>query len=95
MNPYSHTYPGRKCSRHYRFPALLRRYQGIRGFPSDPAPLLPAGNSSASTRIIHKSRKPEAVTMCREITIELEMVKPNDTETNQIQNSSDVGEKHA
>jgi hypothetical protein len=58
-------------------------------------PTLPVGNSGASTRIIHKSRKPEAVTMCRGIIIKVEMVKPNDAETNQIQKSTDVGEKHA
>ena len=56
MIPNTHSYRGRKCSRHYRFPAPPQdqagaissapsvRYKGVRVFHH--APLLPAGNST-------------------------------------------------
>jgi hypothetical protein len=91
-------YPGRKCSRTCRFPALahyhvravnfalLCRCEGIRGFPSYPARLLPAGNGHKPVSILYqRPTQSDHVTMRRALAVEIEMVKPDPAETDGLQ----------
>jgi hypothetical protein len=85
MNPNNHTYPGPKCSRTSRFPVLPpyqarvitsappRRCDGITGFASDPASLLPPGNKRPSTRIVTETKN---LRQCFEGTIDLQKNSP-------------------
>lgn len=94
MNLYSQPYSGRKRSRTCRFPALAQdrmraitsalpcRCEGIRDFRCDRALPLPASSGHKPANILY--RRPthsHHVTMCRQIIIEIETVRPDRAKT--------------
>ena len=68
---------------------LLCRCKGIRGFPSDPAPLLSAGNCCTSTHSNYENRELEVVIMCRALLLEMELIRPNLAETDRLRKPHD------
>ena len=101
MIPYNHPYSGRKCSRPSRFPARLpdetraitSALPGIQDFGCDRAPVLPAGNRRARASILYRTAsliQSQRVTMCRDLTIQIEMVKPDCAETDRMCKSDDL-----
>jgi hypothetical protein len=102
MNLCSHTYSGRKCSRHYRFPALpqLRaraftsalpcRCEGIKDFRSDRGLTLPAGSAHRLAGILYRRlTQSHRVTMRRHINVEIQTVKPDRAKTDRMCKSDD------